>query len=133
MKTSGVLAGREEDFFGVREQAFVKASAPRSKVNLTFDYQVGKWGALLRFVRFDKVTLYDFDPKPMVYKARVTTDLTVSYALTPHVQLAVGSSNLFNVYPTMFNPQDTETGGAWDPVQMGSNGRFLFAKVQARF
>ncbi|TGE15780.1 TonB-dependent receptor [Hymenobacter elongatus] len=133
VQTSGRLAGREDDFFGPREQAFVKASAPPSKVNLTFDYKVSKWGALLRFVRFDKVTLLDFDNEPMKYSARITTDLTLSYALTDHLQLAVGSSNLLNVYPTLFDPQRTETGGAWDPVQMGANGRFYFAKLQARF
>ncbi|HEX8329707.1 MAG TPA: TonB-dependent receptor [Hymenobacter sp.] len=133
VKTSGRLAGREDDFFGAREQAFVKASAPPSKINLTFDYQVSRWGALLRFVRFDKVTLLDFDGLQMNYASRITTDLTLSYALTPHLQLAVGSSNLFGVFPTLFDPQRTETGGAWDPLQMGSNGRFVFAKLQARF
>ena len=130
--TSGKLVGREDDFFGPREQAFVKASAPPSKINLTFDYQVSRWGVLLRFVRFDKVTLLDYDNAPMDYASRITTDLTLSYALTPHLQLAVGSSNLFNRYPTLFDPQRTETGGAWDPVQMGANGRFLFAKLQFR-
>ncbi|GAA4011143.1 TonB-dependent receptor [Hymenobacter fastidiosus] len=133
VQTSGRLAGREDDFFGPREQAFVKASAPPSKINLTFDYKVSKWGALLRFVRFDNVTLLDFDNAPMKYKSRVTTDLTLSYSLTDHLQLAVGSSNLLNRYPTLFDPQRTETGGAWDPVQMGANGRFYFAKLQARF
>ncbi|WP_426060190.1 TonB-dependent receptor [Hymenobacter sp. B1770] len=133
VQTSGRLVGREDDFFGPREQAFVKASAPPSKINLTFDYQVSRWGALLRFVRFDEVTLLDFDNEPMKYDSRITTDLTLSYALTPHLQLAVGSSNLFGVFPTLFDPQRTETGGAWDPVQMGSNGRFLFGKLQARF
>ncbi|MBC6989286.1 TonB-dependent receptor [Hymenobacter sp. BT491] len=133
VRTSGRLAGREDDFFGPREQAFVKASAPPSKINLTFDYQVGRFGTLVRFVRFDKLTLIDWNGDPMKYDSRITTDLTVNYALTNHLQLIVGSSNLFNRYPTLFDPQLTETGGAWDPVQMGSNGRFYFAKLQARF
>jgi iron complex outermembrane receptor protein len=79
------------------------------------------------------VQLLDFDNAPMNYDARVTTDLTLSYALTNKLQFSVGSSNLFNKYPTLFNPQLTETGGAWDPVQMGANGRYYFAKLQARF
>ncbi|PJJ61200.1 TonB-dependent receptor [Hymenobacter chitinivorans] len=133
VQTSGRLTGREEEFFGPREQAFVKASAPPSKINLTFDYKVSKWGALLRFVRFDKVTLIDWNGDPMNYQKRITTDLTLSYSLSDHIQLAVGSTNLFNRYPTLFDPQLTETGGAWDPVQMGANGRFYFAKLQARF
>ncbi|MBX0288907.1 TonB-dependent receptor [Hymenobacter sp. HSC-4F20] len=133
VQTSGRLTGREEEFFGPREQAFVKASAPPSKINLTFDYQVGRFGALVRFVRFDKITLIDWDGALMEYDPRITTDLTLNYALTNQLQFIVGSSNLFNRYPTLFDPQRTETGGAWDPVQMGSNGRFYFAKLQARF
>jgi iron complex outermembrane receptor protein len=133
VQTSGRLAGREDDFFGPREQAFVKASAPPSKINLTFDYQMGRFGTLLRFVRFAEVKLIDYDGVEQVYDSRTTTDLSLSYALTSHLQLSVGSSNLFNKYPSFFNPQVTETGGAWDPVQMGSNGRFYFAKLQARF
>ncbi|MBO0360149.1 TonB-dependent receptor [Hymenobacter sp. BT186] len=133
VQTSGRLTGREDEFFGPREQAFVKASAPPSKINLTFDYQMGRFGALLRFVRFADVKLIDYDGQEQVYDSRITTDLALSYSLTDHLQLSVGSSNLFNRYPSFFNPQVTETGGAWDPVQMGSNGRFYFAKLQARF
>ncbi|UOG73604.1 TonB-dependent receptor [Hymenobacter tibetensis] len=133
VRTSGRLTGREDEFFGPREQAFVKASAPPSKINLTFDYQLGRFGALLRFVRFADVKLIGYDGLDQVYDSRITTDLALSYSLTDHLQLSVGSSNLFNRYPSFFNPQVTETGGAWDPVQMGSNGRFYFAKLQARF
>jgi len=132
-KTTPLLQGKEDVFFGIREQAFVKASAPPYKVNLTFDYSVGRFGALLRFVQFGGVRLYDYDDEINDYYARLTTDLALSYALTNQLRLSVGSSNLFDVYPKFFNPQLTETGGAWDPVQMGSNGRFYFAKLQARF
>ena len=70
--------------------------------------------------------------RPVPYPV-LTTDVALSYDVTNHLQLSLGSSNLFNVYPTQFTPFNTETGGVWDPVQMGSNGRQLFAKLQARF
>lgn len=127
------LAGKEETFFGQREQAFVKASAPPYKVNLTFDYNLGRFGALVRFVEFGGVKLYDYNEDLNDYGHRLTTDVALSYALTNQLRLSLGSSNLFNKYPTFFNPLATETGGAWDPVQMGSNGRMLFAKLQAKF
>ena len=133
-KTTKLLAGKEETFFGLREQAFVKASAPPYKVNLTFDYNVGRFGALVRFVQFGHVLLYDYSdiPQPNAYRDRLTTDVALSYALTNQLRLSVGASNLFNEYPNFFNPQLTENGGAWDAVQMGSNGRFVFAKLQFR-
>ena len=133
VQTTPLLAGKQEIFFGQREQAFVRASAPPYKVNLTFDYNLGRFGALLRFVEFGSVDLYDYNNDLNHYTPRLTTDVALSYALTNHLSLSVGSSNLFNKYPTFFDPQATETGGAWDPVQMGSNGRFYFAKLQARF
>jgi iron complex outermembrane receptor protein len=133
VQTTPKLAGKEDIFFGPREQAFVKASAPPFKINLTLDYNVGRFGALVRFVEFGGVTLIDYNGDNNRYNARLTTDLALSYALTNQLRLSLGSSNLFNQYPNFFNPQATETGGAWDPVQMGSNGRFLFAKLQARF
>jgi iron complex outermembrane receptor protein len=131
-KTTTLLAGKEEVFFGERERAFVKASAPPYKVNLTFDYSLGRFGALVRLVQFGHVLLYDYNGDPNRYRDRLTTDVALSYALTNQLRLSVGSSNLFNVYPNFFNPQATENGGAWDAVQMGSNGRFLFAKLQFR-
>ncbi|MGI4738367.1 MAG: TonB-dependent receptor [Janthinobacterium lividum] len=127
------LAGKEDIFFGAREQAFVKASAPPYKVNLTLDYNLGRFGALVRFVEFGGITLIDYNDDLNRYNPRLTTDVALSYALTNQLRLSLGSSNLFNKYPNFFNPQATETGGAWDPVQMGSNGRMLFAKLQARF
>ena len=131
-QTTPGLAGKEEIFFGVREQAFVKASAPPYKVNLTFDYSLGRFGALVRFVQFGHVLLYDYNNERNAYHDRLTTDVALSYSLTNQLRLSVGASNLFNQYPDFFNPQVTENGGAWDAVQMGSNGRFLFAKLQFR-
>ena len=131
-KTTPLLQGKEEIFFGVREQAFVKASAPPYKVNLTFDYSLGRFGALVRLVQFGHVLLYDYNGDRNPYRDRLTTDVALSYALTNQLRLSVGSSNVFNVYPNFFNPQATENGGAWDAVQMGSNGRFYFAKLQFR-
>ena len=131
-QTTPGLAGKEEIFFGVRERAFVKASAPPYKVNLTFDYSQGRFGALVRLVQFGHVLLYDYTEERNAYRDRLTTDVALSYALTNQLRLSVGASNLFNEYPDFFNPQVTENGGAWDAVQMGSNGRFVFAKLQFR-
>ena len=131
-KTTPGLAGKEETFFGERERAFVKASAPPYKINLTLDYSLGRFGALVRFVQFGSVLLYDYNGDPNRYHDRLTTDLALSYALTNQLRLSVVAVSLKNVYPDFFNPQATENGGAWDAVQMGSNGRFYFAKLQFR-
>ncbi len=136
VNTNAKLAGKEDTYFDLREQYFLRASAPPSKINLTFDYTLRKFSALVRFVRFGEVKLADwnYDENNLdVYQARTTTDLALSYQLAKAVRITIGGSNIFNVYPTMFTPSLTESGGAWDPVQMGNNGAFWFLKTNFRF
>ncbi|MCE7066805.1 TonB-dependent receptor [Dyadobacter sp. CY326] len=127
------LAGKEDTYFDERERRFVLASAPPSKINLTLDYAVQKLSFMLRFVRFGEVKLANWDYELDVYKAKVQTDLTVNYRLNNHFAISVGGSNILNVYPDMSSPALTESGGGWDPVQMGSNGAFFFTRLGFRF
>lgn len=134
--TTPKLQGKENIYFDIRERYFVMASAPPSKINLGFDYALQKWNFMVRLTRFGEIKLADwnYDPQKLdVYTPKVTTDVTVGYRFSKQIGLAIGGSNIFNVYPSMFTPSLTETGGAWDPVQMGSNGAFWFARVNLRF
>jgi iron complex outermembrane receptor protein len=142
VKTTPRLANKEDIYFDDREKSFLLASAPGSKINLTFDYKMGRLGANLRFVRFSSMELvnwhyYEEDATPAVYTdrydARTTTDLALSYDFTDNVALTAGASNLLDVYPDRHDPNYTESGGMWDPVQMGFGGRFYFARLRLRF
>ncbi len=87
----------------------------------------------------------DADPTKAVpeifdYKPKLVTDLFASYQFSKKVSLFVGADNVFNVHPNFgINPLakkaagDNETGGAWDSVQMGFNGRKLFTKLVLNF
>lgn len=136
INTSEKLAGKEDIYFDLRERYFVTASAPRSKMNLTFDYGIHKFNFVLRFTRLGEIKLanWNYDAEDLdVYSPKITTDLSVRYNFTKNVNLTIGSSNLFNVYPDKSSPSLTESGGAWDPVQMGFNGAFYFAKLNLKF
>lgn len=132
IKTSEKLSGMQDIYFGAREKSFLLASAPPSKINLTLDYRVNKFSVNLRFVRFGKVTLVDWLGTDDVYKARTTTDLALSYNITKSAALTLGGSNILNVYPTK-QDIETESGGRWDPVQMGFNGAMWFARLRWKF
>lgn len=135
INTNDKLAGKEDTYFDLREQYFLRASAPLSKVNLTFDYQIKKFSALVRLVRFGQIELADWNydvAENDVYKPKTTTDLSVNYKLSKKLSLSVGSNNLFNVYPDLSSGYYTESGGAWDPVQMGSNGAFYYGKLNIK-
>ena len=155
VQTNDRLKGKEDTYFDERERRFTQAAAPPSKINLTADYSLKRWNMMLRLVRFGEVTLANFNvyeenfsQKGLiaydVYKPRLTTDLSLGCQLNQTVRLAIGGNNVFNVYPgsksmpfgrrnDYFSPLLTESGGAWDPVQMGSNGAFWFTKLNAKF
>ncbi|MCE7069947.1 TonB-dependent receptor [Dyadobacter sp. CY327] len=127
------LQGKEDTYFDERERRFVLASAPPSKINLTFDYGVDKFSLMLRFIRFGEVKLANWDYELDIYKAKVQTDLTANYKFSKNISLSIGGSNILNVYPDKSLPSLTESGGGWDPVQMGTNGAFFFTRLGFRF
>jgi iron complex outermembrane recepter protein len=135
INTNDKLAGKEDTYFDLREQYFLRASAPPSKINLTFDYQIKKFSALVRLVRFGQIELADWNydvAENDIYKPKTTTDLSVNYKISKKLSLSFGSNNIFNVYPDISSGYYTESGGAWDPVQMGSNGAFYYGKLNIK-
>lgn len=128
VNTSPQLAGKEDIYYGPREQHFLLASAPDSKIGLTVDYGIRQFDASLRFVRFGQVTLIDWLDTEDVYGARIVTDLAATYQISRNTSVTVGGNNLFNRYPAQ-QDTETETGGLWDAVQMGFSGAFYFARV----
>lgn len=131
--TNTKLAGKEDVYFGLREQYFLLASAPKSKINLTLDYSNSKFNANLRFVQFGKVELINFVDHKDEYPAKMTTDLTLGYNLTRNINLSVGGVNIFNIYPDQQDAENSESGGLWDAVQMGFSGAYYFAKLGFKF
>ena len=145
-------------FFSEREQKFVLASAPPQKIGLTVDYGVSqnfKIGTHLTY--FGKIILYgygwDNTYPPLIeldngktvteqfnYNGKIVTDLYLSYKINKNITLFTGADNLFNEHPDLgyvpgakTKAYDGETGGAWDPVQMGINGMRLFLKAKINF
>jgi len=75
-------------------------------------------------------------PEVFNFDSKVVTDIYCSYKFSKKVSVFVGADNLFNVHPNLgVNPlakgwaEDNESGGPWDSVQMGFNGRKLFCKI----
>jgi len=139
VNTSPKLAGKEDTYLSPRERAFILASAPKTKINLNLNYKISKFNANLQVVRFDKVTLIGYNGADdyQTYNPKVTTDLSFGYDFTKNVSLTIGSKNLFNRYPTLqktaVSDGNTESGGIFDPVQMGFAGRQAFARFNFKF
>ena len=136
MEVSRVNNGNldQETFFGAREIAFLKASAPNSKFGLNLNYGRKWFDAGAAFTRFSKVVLVDYAGANNVYDPKIVTDLTLGFQIIKQVKLSVGSNNLFNVYPTKQDESgNTEAGGYWDAVQMGFNGAYYYTRLSFKF
>lgn len=138
VNTSEKLQGKEETYLSPRERAFILASAPKTKINLNLNYKISKFNANLQLVRFDKVKLIGYNGADdyQLYGAKVTTDLSFGYEFSKGFNLTIGSKNLFNRYPTLQTAHvdgNTESGGIFDPVQMGFAGRQAFARLNFKF
>ena len=133
--TSAKLQGEKEreTYFGEREKAFLLASAPPFKGNLSFDYRVGKFNAFARFNAFGGVKLVDWLDRDDIYTPKWNVvDLAAGYQIARHLTATVGANNLLNAFPDL-QDVETESGGNYDPVQMGFGGRSLFLRVQVKF
>jgi iron complex outermembrane receptor protein len=136
----------KETFFGKRDQQFLLASAPKSKFNLSLNYELKKIKASLIFTRFSRIELIDWQIQNSIadfnnseeerlhaatdiYQPKTTTDFHVSYQLNTTINLQFGVNNLFNIYPTKQNGF-TDSGGLWDATQMGTNGSFYYTKFK---
>lgn len=145
----------EETFFGVRDQYFLLASAPKSKINLNLNYNYKRLNANINITRFSSLKLVDWQIiKPLeleeptssyidskdrfnksldYYKPKITTDFNLGYFISPKVLIHFGVNNFFNTYPTQQNSSFTDSGGYWDSVQMGTNGTFYYSKITYKF
>lgn len=156
------LSGSEflrQTFLSDREQKFILASAPKMKFTFNFEYGMSKLTVGARFTYFGKVTLLGYGqdglgisptvpldngsgdvPDQYDYSGKLVTDIYFSYPLCKNFMLYAGADNVLNTHPdfgVVKGAKDwaynTETGGAWDAVQMGSNGRKLFLRVGFTF
>jgi len=156
------LAGSDflrSSFFSDRERAFVLASAPDMKFAFNFEYGVNKMTFGVRATYFGKVTLLGYgedglgiDPEvPLdngsgyvkdeyIYSGKTPVDVYVGYKFSTKFALHAGVDNIFNIHPDLGAvpgakgwAYNNETGGPWDAVQMGGNGRRLFARLSFNF
>ncbi|NJB85812.1 iron complex outermembrane receptor protein [Lewinella marina] len=134
VNTSSVLEGFEDTYFDRTSQVFLESAVPRTKANLTFDYQVGDFGVFLRNVFFGPVNeATNSLDNDQTFSGKVITDLSASYQISERLRLVIGSNNLLDVYPDLNIPANQSDGRflySRRSQQFGSNGRYLFARVR---
>ncbi|WP_034040190.1 TonB-dependent receptor [Wocania ichthyoenteri] len=136
----------EFTFFGPFSQAYLKAAAPDYKFGLNLGYSCKKFDTTVSLTQFSEVTLQDFQwvDSPAttqaeadalfpvatdIYKSALVVDLSLGYQLSEKVKFSLGANNLFNKYPTPQFDGWTDQGGLADSVQMGSDGTYVFGRL----
>lgn len=167
-KTKNAANDLANVLFDRQQRARVEGGAPKSKINLTLSYGLPKWDFLVRAVRFGETKfLNNVDPaatKPdgtywndvglgtdQTFRAKITTDVVVTYKFFSGLSFAVGANNLLDTYPdrifidprndpklVYFTPvasaDPNKTGGGYGAGRDASNrGRFLFTTSQFGF
>jgi len=127
--TTPALAGKEDIYYGRREQYFLLASAPPHKLSLSADYRIKDFALNVRATNFGGVKIINFGDEEDVFNAKTTLDLSATYNIKNKVSVTVGGANILDVYPRIHDAGLSESGGMWDAVQMGFGGAFYFAKV----
>jgi iron complex outermembrane recepter protein len=148
------------------QKSRIENAQPRNKVSLAFNYSVKKFDFLVRAVRFgETVLLSNVDPAAVngagvywndvglgadqTFKAKVTTDLVISYKVCEGITVSAGANNLFDVYPDRLfidsrndpsavyaNPIQSSlgtsktSGGYAAGRDLTNRGRFLFGSNQ---
>ncbi len=143
---SSLLAGRESTYFDRTNTAVVETGNPQSKLNVTLNYKVGKFGAMVRSVRFGEITTRGNSAAPVLntftgeletldqtFSAKWVTDFSLSYQLFKNLSLQVGANNIFDVYPDEHTHSTNNSFGRFrysrQATQFGFNGAFYFARV----
>lgn len=131
--TNELLAGKEDNYFSDREEYFLLASAPPVKMHFNVEYATQKLNVNLRANYFGAINLINYSVEEYTYSPKTTLDASIGYDITSNMHLTIGGTNLLNTYPDDTDPYETETGGAWDAVQMGFNGLFMYTKLGFKF
>ncbi|GAB1595335.1 TonB-dependent receptor plug domain-containing protein [Lysobacter claricitrinus] len=127
------LAGREDTLLPERDRLFVENGAPRRKAVLGFDWTRAQWNANLKIIHFGPQELGTFSGTEagvpnQHYDAKTSADISGTYAFTSQAKLTLGVTNLFDVFPTRQDPNETDNGHIYESVQFGLNGRAYFAR-----
>jgi iron complex outermembrane recepter protein len=125
--------------FDRQQRSRIESAQPRSKINLTFAYDLRKWNFLARTVRFGSVKyVHNFDPNSragsgntgvywndvglgtdQTFDARWSTDVVITWRPKSGLAISVGGNNIFDIYPerVFIDPRNERATVYANPVQ----------------
>ncbi|OOV16833.1 TonB-dependent receptor [Flavobacterium sp. LM4] len=126
-----LFVGQEDVYYGPQERSLIETNTPKHKGTFAINYGLDKWNFLLRNTYFGEVTRDGF-PFGGIQKhdGKVVTDLTAAYKITRKIQFALGTNNLFDIFPDRQIYENSYFGVfKYAPVQMGTTGAYYFGRL----
>ncbi len=154
IRTTRQLEGKEDILFNREERSRIESVQPRTKMQFTTDYELGKFSALLHLVRFGEISYIhpdDGDPenwqlntftnriesRDQVFSPKIVTDATISYQLFKELKFSIGGNNIFNVYPDKLKHSVNTSEGRFvysrRVTQFGHVGAFYYIRANLKF
>ncbi|MFK7785728.1 MAG: TonB-dependent receptor [Crocinitomicaceae bacterium] len=151
LNISGVLAGNSETFFNREDVSRLELAQPRVKTIFYWNYSMKKWDFGVRNTYFGNIKYVhpdDGDPQNWVlneytgqvesrdqtFKGKLITDFNVTYSVNKNINLSVGGSNIFNVYPDKHTHSANTNNGSIQysrrVQQFGVRGAAFYARMR---
>ena len=135
---SSVLTGAQ--LFDDTQVTLIEKGQPRQHHVVAADYTVGQWNATARANYFGEVEGQGFTPGFIqTWSAKWILDLTGRYNFSKKLSLTAGVNNLFDTYPTRWDPVRAapfpQLGFTycWETCPFGINGRSYYVKADYAF
>ncbi|GAB3036284.1 TonB-dependent receptor [Spirosoma pulveris] len=123
--------------FNRQDSARLTVAQPKSKIQLTFNYRLRKFGAVLRFSRFGTVQAYDPANPALdeIQNPKLITDLSFSYRILKNLNMTVGANNLFDIYPDQLRVANYPTPERYGAAALDNSsfGRFVYSRSATQF
>jgi iron complex outermembrane receptor protein len=134
----------DADIIGDAQRADIEGTIPKHRGTLAASYGIGDFTLSVRENYYSSFSLQQEFPG-QTFGSKFTTDLEASFTIDDSYMVALGASNLFNVYPdkimateanpiyvltnSLSNGQVYPNGGG----PFGSNGGFWYARLNVKF
>lgn len=135
---SPVLTGAQ--LFDDAQVTLIERGQPRKHHVVSADYTTGPWNVTARANYFGEVQGQGFTaPFVQTWEAKWIVDLTGRYAFNKQLSLSAGVNNLFDTYPTRWDPVRAapfpQMGftHCWETCPFGMNGRSAYVKADYTF
>lgn len=125
--------------FSAQDISIIEDWQPEERVNLTFDYSLGGFSAVIGINRYGKYSVCEGDCSPantQNFDAKFLTDLQVAYAFDNNLTVKAGGNNIFDETPDTNRVGQSRAGAIEDAAGnliVDSDGVFQFSRRSAPF